>query len=232
MTLASMQPYFFPYPGYFRLIGSADIWVVSDLVQDIRRGWVHRNRVLHPKEGWQYVIVPVAAHQTRTMIKDVRIAERTGWREEILGKLTHYRRRAPYYRETVDLVRSVIGRPVQYLRDLNVASLKAVCEYIGLDFQPLVLSESGLKLGPIEAPADWALRIAEAVGADEYINPPGGRGLYDPEVFAAAGIRLRIQDLREFRYETPGYTYIPHLSIIDAMMWNSPEAIREFVTAA
>ena len=71
----------------------------------------------------------------------------------------------------------------------------------------------------------WALRISEALGADEYVNPPGGEALFAPTKFEAAGIRLTIQRFENMTYPCDGYDFEPALSIIDVMMWNSPSAI-------
>jgi len=82
-----------------------------------------------------------------------------------------------------------------------------------------------LDLGPINGPGDWALRISEALGASEYINPPGGEALFDKARFEAAGIKLTIQRFENMSYPCAPYSFEPALSIIDVLMWNSPEAV-------
>ena len=86
-------------------------------------------------------------------------------------------------------------------------------------------------IGCIDEPGDVCLRIAQAVGADEYINPPGGADLYDPAKFRGSGIELTIQRFVEFAYPTPGFDFVPALSIIDVCMWNAPERIKAFLDA-
>jgi hypothetical protein len=83
-----------------------------------------------------------------------------------------------------------------------------------------------LNHSPVDGPGDWALKVAETLGASEYINPPGGVALFDPLAFADSNIKLTIQEPFEFNYECPGYQFVPHLSIIDALMWSSPIAIK------
>ncbi|HZE89534.1 MAG TPA: WbqC family protein, partial [Verrucomicrobiae bacterium] len=104
MRVGIMQPYFFPYLGYFDLIGHTDAWVVFDTPQYIRHGWVNRNRVLHPSRGWQYVIAPVRKHDRAASIRDVEVSAAPDWRRRLLAQLEHYRKRAPYFRETMELV--------------------------------------------------------------------------------------------------------------------------------
>lgn len=231
MKLGIMQPYFFPYIGYFELIYQSDYWVVFDTAQYIRHGWVNRNRILHPKHGWQYIVVPVQGHVQKTPIKDIRIVEGTAWRERIIGQLQHYKKRAPFFGVTIEIIRQCLDCAEKSLSRLNVACLEAVCSYLGIPFQYSYFSEMNLSLGPVEGPGDWALRIAQALQATEYINPPGGVGLFDRSKFENAGIRLTIQQPVDFVYECNGYTFEPNLSIIDVMMWNSPDTIKGYLVS-
>ena len=59
---AIMQPYFFPYIGYFQLMNTVDLWVAFDDTQFVDKGWVNRNRVLHPEEdkAWQFITFPLS----------------------------------------------------------------------------------------------------------------------------------------------------------------------------
>lgn len=230
MKLGIMQPYFFPYLGYFDLIHSVDRWVVFDTAQYIRHGWVNRNRILHPSRGWQYVIVPVKKHSRGTAIKDVEIADARGWRERITGQLQHYRRRTPHFEAVISLLRESLDTPADALARLNVAILARVCAFLDIPFAPQYHSEMNLPLGRVERPGDWALRISEALGAREYVNPPGGMELFDPRKFAASGIRLRIQRPVEFTYGCDGYRFEPGLSILDVLLWNSREEVKQFLS--
>lgn len=225
MKLGLMQPYFFPYLGYFDLIFQTDLWIVFDTVQ-YTRGWINRNRVLHQQSGWQYITVPVQKHARATPIEAIRIAETHPWREKILGQLDHYRRHAPFYKDVIALVKDCLHAGDAAIARLNVRCLEAVCDYLAIPFTHRYLSEMDLTLGPIHAPDDWALQIALALGADEYVNPPGGKGLYDPQKYARAGVKLTIRNLPPLEYPTPGYEFIPHLSIIDVLMWNDPARVR------
>ncbi len=231
MKLGLMQPYFFPYLGYFDLIYQTDVWIVFDTVQYTRRGWMNRNRILHPRSGWQYITVPVQKHPRDTPIKAIRIAQTQPWREKILGQLGHYRRRAPFYHEVIALVKRCLWPDESSLARLNVRCLAAVCDYLDIPLQPRYLSEMNLELGVIREPDDWALQIALALGADEYVNPPGGKGLYDPQKYARAGVKLTIRNLPPLEYTSPGYEFIPNLSILDVLMWNEPARVRAHLEA-
>jgi len=110
MKLGIMQPYFFPYLGHFDLINYCDQWIIFDKIQYIRHGWVNRNRILHPTEGWQYITVPVKKRSRDTLITDVEVADRSDWKRRIVNQVVHYKKHAPFYQETVDFSISISPR--------------------------------------------------------------------------------------------------------------------------
>jgi hypothetical protein len=230
MKLGIMQPYFFPYLGYFDLINRSDSWVVFDSAQYIRHGWVNRNRILHPTTGWQYIIVPLKKHERETPINQIETQPYEQWAPRILGQMQHYKKKAPGYAIASGLVEDCLAQGETNLARLNATTLRKTCEILGIPFNSKTFSEMKLDHGPVNGPGDWALRISEAVHATEYINPLGGMELFDPAAFGASGIKLTIQEPFEFQYECRGYQFEPGLSVIDALMWNSPETVREHLT--
>jgi len=226
MKLGIMQPYLFPYLGYFDLISYTDRWIVFDTAQYIRHGWVNRNRVLHPDKGWMYITVPVKRCSRDTAIKDINIDNSQDWQKNIIGQLAHYKKQAPYYSETIDLVRCCLSFQTSSLARLNAHALDEVCQRLGINLDWSFFSEMGLDIGRIERPGDWALRISEAMNADEYANPPGGKDLFDERAFTDSGIKLTIRNLPTFQYACKGREFVPDLSIVDVFMWNKPEEIR------
>jgi hypothetical protein len=227
-----MQPYFFPYLGYFDLIARVDRWIVFDTPQYIRHGWVNRNRILHPTSGWQYVIVPLRKHAREAAIREIEIHADDRWKKRLLGQLEHYRRRAPFFRETMELLTQVLDGAGSSLAELNVATLAAGCRHLEIPFEPEWFSRMDLDLPPIDAPGEWALEIAAALGASEYVNPPGGAGLFDRDRFEERGIRLTLQSFEAMTYDCAPYSFEPNLSILDVMMWASPSQVREHLGLA
>lgn len=90
-----MQPYFLPYLGYISLIKHTDQFILFDTVQFIRHGWIERNRILKPDEGWQYIQVPLQKHSRDTLIKDIIIKNDVTWSEKILAQVKHYKKKSP-----------------------------------------------------------------------------------------------------------------------------------------
>jgi hypothetical protein len=228
MKLGIMQPYFFPYMGYFDLINYSEKWIVFDDVQYIRHGWINRNRILHPTVGWSYIIVPVR-HSRDTRIRDVTIVNDGKWEKRILGQLQHYKRSAPHYNQVIGLIEECFAFDSKLISQFNTFLLGRVCAFIGINFEYSYFSEMNLELGTIEGPGDWALKISQALAATEYINPPGGYAIFNKDKFTANNITLTIRNLPTFRYHCPEYEFIPNLSIIDVLMWNEPEAIKAFL---
>ncbi len=221
-----MQPYFFPYMGHFSLIASVDKWIVFDVTQYTPKTWMNRNRILHPKTGWQYVTVPLANSSISIRTSEAKVLDLAEAKKSIIGKLTHYKKNAPYFYA----VNKIIQRAFDSCSDdslvsLNVSALNSVCEYLQIPFSYQIASELALHYPSDLGPGDWAPYICEVLGATEYVNPAGGKALFDTSVFQQRGVSLFFAEFEEFRYVTTPYIYEPSLSIIDVMMWNSPEDI-------
>lgn len=227
MIAGIMQPYFFPYLGYFALIARADVWMAFDITQYTTKSWMTRNRILHPSEDWQYISVPVSKPTGRQLMSSMQIKDIHACKVRVLGQVEHYKKHAPHYGVVTDLIKKAFDATRSpSLVELNISTLRVVCEYLGIAFAPIIASEKNFSLPTIEHAGQWALEICVALGADTYINPPAGRGIFRCEEFGAKNIHLGFTELIDFVYVTSPYTFVPHLSILDVLMWNSPETIR------
>ncbi|MBN2520773.1 MAG: WbqC family protein [Bacteroidales bacterium] len=229
MRLAIMQPYFLPYLGYFALIKYTDYFVVFDTPQFIRHGWIERNRILKPQEGWQYIKVPLEKHSRETSIKDIRINNSLPWREKILAQLTHYKRKAKYFNIVIDLVNDIISLKTDSITELNTYGLEKVSNYLGIDFKYSIFSKMGLNIQEIQAPDDWALSISKELNATEYINPIGGRDFFDTIKYEKSGINLNFLDIKLNKYNQHRNNFEAGLSIVDVMFFNSPDSIYKML---
>jgi hypothetical protein len=229
MNVAIMQPYFFPYIGYWQLIYATDTFVLFDDVQYIRHGWINRNRTINPAGGWQYIQVPVAKHSHTELIRNI-VARDEDWRGKLLGQLNHYRRRAPHYAETVEIIRNLLDRlDDSRISRINLSILRGLCNALGFDRQILVSSECDFDYSGVTDPGEWALRISEQLRAEVYINPISGAALFDPAKFAASGITLGFLQSDEIIYPRRG-PFEPSLSIIDVMMFNGVEGTKDLLS--
>jgi len=233
MKLAIMQPYFFPYIGYFQLIANTDKWIFFDVVQYNKRSWMNRNRILHPtkSDGYQYIGVPIKSHKSGTLIKDILINTKIDWKQDILGKLTIYKRmKAEYYDDTINLLASVFERNPSTFLDLSVLSIMMICEYVGIDFTYEIASNIEFDRSAIEGPGDWALSITKELGGNVYVNPPGGASIFDEDKYKKYGIDLLFMkaNLSPYR-QSKREKFVPGLSIIDILMFNKVSKIRDML---
>jgi hypothetical protein len=215
--VAVMQPYFFPYAGYFRLFAAVDVFVIFDCVQFPRRGRVHRTEVPRSGAGREWLTLPLARQPRDVLIRELEFASgaratfdrrlaRHKWIETSAGQAA-YRLRAHLH--------GALDSPIDFLED----GLRLVADLLGLP--PRLCRSSALGLDPDLRGQDRVIAAASAMGATQYVNAPGGRGLYDAAEFARAGIDLSFLCPYEGRF--------PYL--LPALMSSDPQEIREDVLA-
>ncbi|MFC1777649.1 WbqC family protein [Pseudomonadota bacterium] len=230
MRLGIMQPYFFPYLGHFSLISTIDEWIVFDITQYTPKSWMNRNRILHPNNGWQYVTIPLSNSSISIKTHEARVLNVEKTKVDIIRKIDHYRRRAPHFETVKALIIDVFESVTDdSLVHLNVCGLEAVCKYLKMPFNYQICSELNLPLPENMGPGDWALEICSQLGAKSYVNPVGGRDLFDHAAFAQRGISLQFAQPTELVYQTTPYQYERNLSILDVLMWNSQTTIIDAV---
>lgn len=228
-TIGIMQPYLFPYLGYFQLIASVKNGIIFDIVKYQRKSWMNRNRILKPQGGWQYINVPVSTSEG-SLIKDAVVIDPSGAQRQIRGQLEHYRGKAPFYEQVLDLVdRTFETARTPGIGELNTRSLSVVCDYLELDFNWTTCSEMHLELPPIQHAGQWALEISSLMGARRYINLPGGRDIFFAHEWEERGIELRFLAPSTFLYSTSPYQFEENLSILDVLMWNTPGAVHDYI---
>lgn len=229
MRLGIMQPYFFPYIGYISLIKNVDEFILLDDVQFIRHGWIERNRILKPIEGWQYIRVPLNNHSRETKIKEIQIDNNQDWKEKIIAQLTHYKKNSPFFSDVMCFIDKLFVSDFDDIVSLNEASLKAVCNYLNIDTPIKIFSKLKIELDPINAPDEWALNICKALKADDYWNPAGGISLFYSGKYEANQVGLHFLSCRLQEYDQKRTIFEPGLSILDVMMFNNPEKINQML---
>ena len=231
MKLGIMQPYLFPYIGYFQLLRAVDRFVVYDDVAFIKQGWINRNRVL-VNGAASYVTVPVKHASSFVRIHDTVVdddPQSARWMEKMLKTIDNAYRRAPEFSRVFPLVEAVLTLPTRKVAEIATASLKTVARFldIGADWV-----ESSTRYGNAHlAGEDRVLAICQAEGATDYVNVPGGRELYSRERFADRGLRLHFLQPRPLEYRQFQEPFVPSLSIIDVLMFNDRETVKGFLTA-
>lgn len=226
MTLAIMQPYFFPYIGYYQLLHAADRFIAYDDVSFIKQGWINRNRILINGAA-AFITVPVRDRSSFRAIADVEIdGPEAVWRRKLLKTIENAYRRAPEFARVFPLVQGVLALPVTRIADLALASLSAVLDY--LDVRIDIERSSATHAAGDLTGQERVIALCRRAGATEYVNSGGaGRELYAAGDFAASGLRLWFLQPRLREYRQFGAPFVPGLSIIDVLMFNPKAAVRD-----
>ena len=228
-----MQPYVFPYLGYYQLIRAVDHFVVLDDVTYIKQGWINRNQILVEGRAAMFS-VPLEGASSHAMIRDVLVNGKSysHWRTKFLKTLAFNYRKAPFFAEIGPIVEDVIAAPGTErvsIRDIAVHSLDAVMRYLRVPF-PYSLSSDYAKPDDVRG-ADRVLLLCRARGADTYCNLPGGAKLYDRDAFRSQGITLEFLTPHDVVYPQNRANFVPGLSMLDVLMFNSREAVRTMLGA-
>lgn len=228
MKIAIMQPYLFPYIGYFSLIKNTDFFVFFDTPQYIRKGWINRNRILSANGDVTYFTVPIKKTNRNTPINEIVLSTGYDWKGKILGQLNIYKK-APNYNRVINLVKDVFNTDTMMISDLAIKSIVKTCEYLDIDIKYDIFSKMNLVLPQVKEPDEWALYITKELGYNTYINPPGGMSFFNREKYQQNDIDLQFLIQEIIPYKQISKNYIPALSIIDVMMYCSCDEINEML---
>lgn len=223
-----MQPYFLPYIGYFQLMAAADRFVFLDDVNYIKRGWINRNRLRTPQGPAWFTLPLVGASQNR-LICDLDIKpDDDGWKRSLERTISTTYSKAPCFPEVFPLFQGFLSDASGNLAHFLSRNLTEIASWLGLNTQ-FVPSSSIHPKGELKG-QHRILDICLREGADVYVNPPGGRELYDAPVFSEAGVLLQFlrPELQNLQLTSVGEEG-PVLSILDLMMYNSQESLRQAV---
>jgi hypothetical protein len=225
MRVAIMQPYLLPYIGYYQLAGAVDAFVVYDDVKYTKKGWINRNRMLVNGADTMFSL-PLSRGGDHLEVRE-RAIDPSFEPHTLLARFRGAYGRAPHFAETFALLERALGSPSRALFDVLLHSLCCVLPHLGIA-TPLRVS-STLGVDRALRGQDRVLATCEALGATRYLNPIGGTTLYDRDAFAARGIELVFLQARPFEYLQAGAAFVPWLSIVDVLMFNSVERVRERV---
>lgn len=225
MKTGIMQPYFFPYLGYWQLMNEVDTYVIFDDVAFIRGGWIKRNQIKINGQVHRIGISVKKASQNKRINELYLVADES---EKLLRTLEVAYRKAPYYDSAMKVLEKSLCCGRENLAEYLSYSIRNVAEYLEMDTN-FILSSKVEKDESLRA-QDRVLDICKRVGTDTYINAIGGRELYNVKTFAENGIRLEFLEMNpDITYPQGQGEFIPGLSIIDVMMYNTVEEIKKLL---
>lgn len=228
MKAAIMQPYWFPYIGYFQLIAAVDTFVVYDNIEYTKKGWINRNRIL---AGGEAVFITVPLKKDSDFLKvDERYLSETYPKDKVklLARIKESYRKAPQFEQVFPIIESVLNQSEGNLFDYIYRSIRAVCDH--LEIKTKIVVSSTIDIDHHLKGQDKVIAIAKAVSVTEYINPIGGVELYDKQVFADNGLSLRFIKSNPIAYRQFDNDFLPWLSVIDVMMFNPKSQVQSMLS--
>ncbi|CAD7841979.1 MAG: hypothetical protein [Olavius algarvensis Delta 4 endosymbiont] len=225
MIVATNQPYFAPYPGFFLKAHLADCFVILDAVQFPRRTtWITRNRFKND-QGTLWVTIPVLKKGLGFQkIRDVRICYAENWPQRLQRTFEHAYARAPYLYDFVGVMETVLSARPVWLLDLNLEILQALLDYLAIDTRVVLMSE----LGSAGKGTALIIDICKALGADRFLVQSSARAYYDSSAFSAEGLELIYFSKPRYIYPQLWGDFIENLSVLD-LLFNCGPKTREII---
>lgn len=225
LRVAIMQPYFLPYIGYFQLMSAVDVFVIYDNIKYTKKGWINRNRFLLNGEPTEFAL-PLKKDSDFLDVRDRRLAADFD-STKILNRFQAAYRKAPQFEAIFPQVEAILRHPESNLFDFIHHSVQWVARV--LDLRTRLVVSSTLDIDHGLKGQDKVLAVCECLGARSYINAIGGQELYDGASFEARGMELRFIQSLPHEYRQFSGTFVPWLSILDVLMFNPVEEVRELL---
>lgn len=223
MKVAIMQPYLFPYIGYFQLLNCVDTIVIYDDVNYIKKGWINRNKILVNGISNLFTISLKDSSQNKH-INQIEISDGSNWRENLIKKIEYAYKKAPLFDDIFPLISEIIKNEESNLSSYLIFSLKKISNYLRIDTN-FVTSSELVKDNSLKG-QDKIVEICRIMNASEYINAIGGLDLYENNIFLKNNVTLKFIKAKPVIYSQFKNEFVPWLSIIDVLMFNSIKEIK------
>lgn len=224
-----MQPYLFPYIGYYQLMSSVDKFVIYDDVSYIKNGWINRNRIL-VNGRVHYFTIPVLGGSCNNKINAVKIDKTKKSINKIIATVEQTYKKSTFFDEVFPVVYDVLSKEYDLISDLATASLVSIKNKLDIGAE-VVLTSANYDNNNLTA-QDRVIDINLKENASVYINSEGGRLLYDNQTFKLNGINLKFihPNIIPYKQLCAG-EFVPSLSIIDVAMNNGWDTTKQLVNS-
>jgi hypothetical protein len=227
MRLAIMQPYLFPYLGYFQLVHAVDHFVFFDDVNYINKGWINRNQFLQQNEPFLFTLPLMKASQNR-MINEIEISDFPKWRTLFLKQIELNYKKAPFFPGISSWLHDFLySENFVLVSELAAGSVMSVAHLLGMNTKFSFSSGLQYKNEETQNGQTKILNICELMGADSYVNPKNGVDLYDADRFKEKNISLHFICMDDIVYpQFKSDKFVPYLSMLDVLMFNDIEKTK------
>lgn len=228
MKIAIMQPYFLPYIGYFQLINAVDKFIIYDDVSFIKGGWINRNNILI-NSNKQLFTLPLSNISSFNTIKNTTIDMKNYsiWLKKFEKTIYSSYKKAPFYERVVNIIFDVLNGEIESISDLNRELLIKISKYLNIKTE--FISHSEIYNNSLKKGEERIIDICLQESAKIYINPIGGIELYSKDNFKKNGLELKFLKSKNIEYKQFNNEFVPWLSIIDVLMFNSVEDIQKML---
>jgi len=224
MNVAVMQPYLFPYLGYYQLVQCADIFVLYDDVAFIKQGYINRNNILTDGRASR-ITVPVLGGSSNKCIKELAFESNVA---KVLKTVRQSYAQAPFVDNIFPMIERVLEHAERDITTVCQLGIFEVFQHLGLGKQ--IIRSSDLDYDRELPAADRLIAICEKLGSSHYVNSIGGEKLYSKDYFAERGNQLTFLHTQDVEYPQQGKKeFVPNLSMIDVLMWCDKRQIRELL---
>lgn len=221
-----MQPYFVPYIGYWQLLNAVDEYVIYDDVNYIKSGWINRNRILINGNP-TYFNIPILGASSFKLINEIGVNQNEKLIQKNLKTIKEAYKKAPFFNDAYPIIEKILTCEQTNLAKYIAYSIKAICLY--LDINTKIHMSSDLKKDNFLKGQDKVIAICKELGATDYYNAVGGQELYSYKDFEENKINLNFVKTNEITYKQFNNPFVPFLSIIDVMMFNSKEVVKQML---
>lgn len=228
MKIAIIQPYVFPYIGYFQLLNAVDTFVFYDDVNYMKKGYINRNSILVNGIKHQFTI-PCNAISQNKLIHEIQLDFDVKAKTNFLKSIRLAYSKAPFFNIVFPLIQSFIENDrSKSISGFAIGSVKFISDYLSLDKKWIISSIEHSDSKGIDK-TDRLIQISKKENADVYFNSIGGKTLYNKSDFSSQGIELKFIQSNPIEYKQFNTEFVPWLSIIDVMMFNSKEQIQHML---
>jgi WbqC-like protein family len=228
MKIAIMQPYIFPYIGYFQLINTVDRFIFYDDVNFINKGWINRNNILINNKASLFTIPLKDASQNK-LINEIEILQDGKWQIKLLKTIEQSYKKSPQFQVVFPLLQEIISKDNKNTSSFIFDSTKKICDY--LEIKTELIKSSCIYNNTHLKAQERILDICKLNQASQYINPQGGIELYDDDFFDKNQIKLNFLKTSTVIYPQFSNVFVPYLSIIDVLMFNTKTQIKDHLVS-
>ena len=207
-----MQPTFLPWPGYFNLIESVDIFIFLENVKFEKSSWHQRNLFLINSKS-SYITIPVTGSRLQ-LIKDVKINYTNIWQKKFTLSLINNYKKHPFGMEILNIIIPVLeSSKFILLKELNIELIKKITNYLGIK----VNFSSDKNLESNSKKSMRLIEICKLYNVSEYYSPLGSKDyIQEEKLFSKFDIKVKYQNPQLVPYnQYNSGEFIPYLSVVD-----------------